>query len=396
MPRNSRLLEKAHLHLTSLVYYGRNYMTMKRLSVIAMVAGGAIATGQAQRDLRPAEQVFKNIQSLKGIPANEFMATMGFFSASTGESCTYCHVEESGGNWERYADDNEHKKTARRMIAMVSTINKNYFQGRRMLTCYSCHRGAARPETSPDIALLYGSPRFPEPNSFIDLPANQVPADQVLEKYIQALGGAEKLAAIASFSAKGTYQGYAAPKYPMELFAKELAPGAQRALIVHGDGDTTTVFDGREGWISGQPSDMPVTQLELTGGALDGARLDAVLNFPARLKQALTQWKAGSPASIDDKDMRLVQASMDGRYPTNFYFDNQSGLLARVVRYADSPVGLSPTQIDYSDYRVVSGGVKMPFKWTVSWLDGRSTIVLSEVQTNAKIDDRKFARPAPR
>ena len=77
----------------------------------------------------------------------------------------------------------------------------------------------------------------------------------------------------------------------------------------------------------------------------------------------------------------------------NLYFDTQSGLLVRQVRYADSPVGLSPTQVDYADYREVAG-VKMPFKWTVSWLDGRSNTELSEVQPNVAIDAAKFARPA--
>ena len=55
----------------------------------------------------PAEAVFKNVQILKGIPVDEFMATMGFFSASTGLNCTDCHIDESGGSWDRYADDND-------------------------------------------------------------------------------------------------------------------------------------------------------------------------------------------------------------------------------------------------------------------------------------------------
>jgi hypothetical protein len=100
----------------------------------------------------------------------------------------------------------------------------------------------------------------------------------------------------------------------------------------------------------------------------------------------------GYPSIIDDRPVQLVQGTSDGRHPVNLYFDNQSGLLVRQVRYADSPVGLSPTQVDYADYREVAG-VKMPFKWTVSWLDGRSTIELSEVQPNAPIDATKFARP---
>ena len=99
------------------------------------------------------------------------------------------------------------------------------------------------------------------------------------------------------------------------------------------------------------------------------------------------------PATIDDRDVQIVQGTSDGRYPVNLYFDSKSGLLVRVVRYTDSPVGLNPTQIDYDDYRDVAG-VKIPFRWTVSWLDGRSTITLSDVQPNAPVDAAKFAKPA--
>jgi outer membrane lipoprotein-sorting protein len=108
----------------------------------------------------------------------------------------------------------------------------------------------------------------------------------------------------------------------------------------------------------------------------------------------LSQWRVGPPSTIEDRDVTLVQGTIDGRYPVNLYFDDETGLLARMVRYSDSLVGLAPTQVDYSDYREVAG-VKMPFKWTVTWLDGRSAIQLSEVQPNAAIDPSKFARPAP-
>jgi outer membrane lipoprotein-sorting protein len=77
-----------------------------------------------------------------------------------------------------------------------------------------------------------------------------------------------------------------------------------------------------------------------------------------------------------------------------FYFDKESGLLVRLVRYADSAVGRIPMQTDFADYREVSG-VKMPFRWTATWLDGRSTIELSEVRPNIAIAAAKFARPTP-
>lgn len=133
--------------------------------------------------------------------------------------------------------------------------------------------------------------------------------------------------------------------------------------------------------------------LALAGEDLDAARIEAELSFPARIKQALGGWRVGFPATIDEHDVQVVQGTSAGRVVATLYFDAESGLLLRLVRQTDSPVGRIPTQIDYSDYRAVSG-VKMPFRWTVTWLDGRATIELSDIQPNAPIDGAKFARPS--
>ena len=87
--------------------------------------------GQTAAQQKPlmAEDVFKNVQVLKGIPVNQFMETMGFFSAALGYNCTNCHGDEVLGNWAKYADDIPVKQTARRMIQVVNTINKNLFGG---------------------------------------------------------------------------------------------------------------------------------------------------------------------------------------------------------------------------------------------------------------------------
>lgn len=352
-----------------------------------------LAYGQTGPGEKPplADKVFKNVQVLKGIPVDQFMGTMGFFSASLGMTCTDCHVDESGGNWEKYADDTELKQTTRKMQVMVSALNRTYFGGRREVTCYSCHRGGDRPKVTPSLTELYSAPPPPEPADSIDQAAQARPADPILDKYIQALGGAQQLAKLTSFAAKGTYVGFGeTDKTPMEIFAK--AP-AQRTMIVHTSiGDSITRYDGHIGWILAPAANTPVPILELTGGELEGAMLDAVLSFPAGLKQALRQWRAGAPATIDDHEVQVVQGTSDGRYPVDLYFDPKSGLLLRVVRYSDSPVGLNPTQIDYADYREVAG-VKMPFRWTVTWLSGRSTIELTNVQPNVPIDAAQFAQP---
>ena len=115
------------------------------------------ANAQSGTEEKPlmAEQVFKNVQVLKGIPVNQFMDTMGFFAASLGLNCVFCHVPESLENWDKFAEDVPRKRTARLMITMVNNINKTNFGGRRALTCYSCHRGGERPKVVPSLAEQY-------------------------------------------------------------------------------------------------------------------------------------------------------------------------------------------------------------------------------------------------
>jgi hypothetical protein len=242
------------------------------------------------------------------------------------------------------------------------------------------------------LAALYGPPPPDEGDDAIAAAPNAPAADQVLDRFFRALGGRQQLAALTSFVATGTYQGFGdADKRPLEIFAK--ADG-QRTTIVHtANGDSITTFDGHAGWTAAPPTDAPVPVLALTGGELDAARLDADLGFPLRITQALTGWRVGFPSTIDDRDVTVVQGTSARRSPVKLYFDQKSDLLVRLVRYTDSPVGLIPTQIDYADYRDVSG-IKMPYRWTVTWLDGRSIIELAEVHPNVPVDAAKFARPA--
>ena len=134
--------------------------------------------------------------------------------------------------------------------------------------------------------------------------------------------------------------------------------------------------------------------LPLSGGDLDGAKMDASLSFPAKLKEEF-KWRTGFPSvSIDDRPVQVIQVATGDELGAKLYFDKETGLLVRQVRYTGTPVGVIPTQVDYSDYRDVAG-VKMPFHQVVTWTDGRSTIALSEIQPNAQIDASRFAMPAP-
>jgi photosynthetic reaction center cytochrome c subunit len=366
-------------------------------AILLSLLNVAPAFGQAGSQAKPqlAEDVFKNIQVLKGISVNEFMGTMGFFSASLGLNCTDCHISESSGDWGKYADDTALKKTARRMVLMVNALNKDNFGGRRAVTCYSCHRGTMRPRVIPSLMEQYGSPPPDDPNNaeIVGRGTATESADQILDKYIQALGGAPRLANLTAFAAKGTYEGFDTDLEPLpfEIFAK--AP-AQRTTVIHlRAGDSTTTYDGRAGWMAAP--DKPLPLLTLAGEDLDGLKLDAALSFPTGLKTALGQWRGGFPkAMIDDRDVQIIQATAAGGSRVKLFFDTQSGLLVRTVRYTDTAVGVIPTQTDYSDYRE-AGGVKMPFHWIVTWTDGQSTVNLTEVRPNAAIDAARWTKPAP-
>ena len=362
---------------------------------VAALLWGAVVYGQAPAE-RPqlAEEVFKNVQQLKGIPVKEFMGTMGMFSASTGLNCIECHVEESGGDWSRYADETDLKRTARRMMVIVNSLNKSFFGGRRVVSCFTCHRGINRPQVIPDLDVQYGDPIIIEPDEVLAQAPGEPLPDQILDRYIQAIGGAQRLATVTSFVARGTYQGFDDfEKYPVEIYAR--APG-QRSVIMHGAfGDSTWTFDGRNGWFAAPQVITPVPVLPLTGGDLDGAAVEAQIAFPARVKQILVEWRVGLPALIDDKEFQLLQGKLSpGGLPIKLYFDPTTGLLSRLVYYNDTPVGRIPTQIDYADYRDVSG-IKMPFKWTTTWTDGRSIIEIGAVQINQTIDGSRFTKPAP-
>jgi photosynthetic reaction center cytochrome c subunit len=345
-----------------------------------------------------SEQAFKNVTVLKGIPVDEFMNTMGFISAATNYNCIDCHVEpKTEGDWSVYAQDTPRKETARRMILMVQEINRTNFKGARVVTCYTCHRNLqGSPKITPKLSEQYGEPPDPDPNE-LEI-TRQTPgepsADQVFDKYLQAVGGAQRAAAVTSIVFKGTYEGYAEPKAPVDIYVK--APN-QRAMIVHTDaGDRTTTFNGTNGWMGAPSMDKPFPVITFTGGDLDGARMDAVLSLPTGIKQAITRPVVGS-TSIGDTDVMLVQGiTAGGRSSIKLYFDKQSGLLVRQVRFADTMIGRVPIQVDYSDYRDVAGaGVKLPFHVITTWTDGRSDVVLTSAQTNVAIDAAKFNQPTP-
>jgi hypothetical protein len=277
---------------------------------------------------------------------------------------------------------------------MVATINKTNFSGVQMVTCYTCHHGRDIPVTSIPLDRVYSGPP-PEDDDVVPKAVSGPTADQILDKYIQALGGAQRLNAINNFVATGASLGYGGFGGDGEFTIWANKNPVQRTTQItfkdHPDrGDSTWAFDGKTGWIK-TPRGL-FSKYELVGGELDGARLEAQLAFPGQIKTVLTNWRTGLRRAIEDKDYLIVQGSGPRGLLATFYFDEQTGLLKRLVRYTPSPVGRVSVQIDYSDYRDVNG-VKFPFELQFSWLDGRYTAKLKDIKTNTTLDPAKFGQP---
>jgi hypothetical protein len=368
---------------------------------LAIVLVGALTAagvkGQAPQPEKPlmADDVFKNIQVLHGLTVDQFMGTMGFIASALSMNCSECH--DLTGASDFASDIIPRKQTARRMILMVDMFNKVNFAGKREVTCFSCHRGASRPKVTPSLAEQYMQVEDDDPNEVepLETPVATAPKpEQILDKYIQAIGGAQRANAITSWTAKGTYSGFdtSDAKVPVDIYAK--APN-QRTVLVHlpGAGDNARVCDGVNAWNTSNGTFMPIPVFPLSGGELQGAKLDAALSFPGQIKTLFKNWTANFPATaIDDAPVDVVQATQPDGTAVKFYFDKKTNLLLRQVRYTDTPIGLIPAQIDYSDYRPVAG-VKLPFKMLVTWTDGRTNFELTEIRPNVPIDGSRFAKP---
>jgi hypothetical protein len=372
---------------------------MRRLLPIAAVWLLAVvtATGQAvpAAPASPAatptsDTVFKNVQVLKGIPVDEFMDTMGMFAAALGYDCVSCHGNAISTDRDAFSQTTPEIQRARQMILMTNAINRANFGGEPRITCFTCHRGQIRPEAVPNLALQYGE-LVDDPNAMTIPPDRRASVDAVFAKYTEALGGAQKLAALTSYVAEGTWAGFntGGSEVPVQIYVQ--APGRRRTVVRAPTGDSVAVFDGRNGWVAEEW--RPVPLLPLSTSNLAGARMDALIAIPANLRQAFSQWQAGG-AIIDERPVQVLQGRNEGELPVNLYFDSETGLLVRQVRWNRTAVGTVPTQIDYADYRDVAG-VKIPFRMVVTWTNGQNTIALREVRPNVPIDAALFARPAP-
>jgi photosynthetic reaction center cytochrome c subunit len=329
---------------------------------------------------KKVSEVFKNVQVLKDVPSDQLIPAMQFITSSLGVQCSYCHVENAFDK-----DDKKTKQTARKMMQMVMGIDAGNFDGKQVVTCNTCHRGSPKPlaisvipESQPHLLSEAEPPGQPNP-------PNLPRPNEMIAKYVTAIGGEADIGKLRSLDEKGTFE---AGGHQFQVEISVQTPDRMAVVTHWPNGDSISTFNRHAGWITfpGRPL-RPMMPADV-----DAARMDANLHFATDMSEFFSELQVENEAKVGDRDAILISGKRQGLPPVEMYFDKQSGLLIREVRYSQSPLGRNPTQIDYSDYRDV-GGVKLPFHWTSATPTGRFTIHLESARANVSIPESRFEKP---
>lgn len=346
---------------------------MKMFTVVVVIASALIISAQQQPAAQTAAQRFKNIQIFKDIPATQLDPTMAFISGSLGVQCNFCHVP---GQFEK--DDKPTKLAARRMIKMVFDLNKGNFNGQGAVSCFTCHRGKTTPVSVPAVGQNLWAVSSPSPS-----PEPIPSVKEILDRYVQAVGGADALQKIKSRSAKGSRIGADGVLVPEEVHQK--APDKLLTVTTYPKVVFSNGFNGTVAW--GHSSQGGATPLPEQ--LVAEMKREAVFYKELKTPELYSNLTVVGRASVGDADAYVVQAKPVDGPVEKLFFDVRTGLLVRRYVEADTPLGKFPLQTDYEDYRAVDG-IKQPFmiRWSMpgrSW--GRK---IAEIKQNVLLDDAKF------
>lgn len=331
---------------------------------------------------KTAAEAFKNIQVLKDLPESKLLPAMFFISASLGVGCDHCHVTSDHGPWPMEKDDKDRKKTAREMIKMMRAINEQNFEGRTEVTCATCHHGLSDPMSVPPIPALGARSNEGEKD---DSAKNLPPADELLDKYVKAIGGAAALEKLNTRQTKGAVITESGKSFSLEILQK--APDHYAMVIGFPPSPVSLGYDGKIAWQK-WPNGV-FTQLGIEGSKI--ARTGEFFvdtGVKARYPRRVVVGKE----KLGEKEVYVIRAVGKGEVSERLYFEVSSGLLLRRMLMTRTALGLFPEQVEYDDYREVDG-VKLPFTVRRMEINTRWTQKYTEIKHNVAVDDARFAKP---
>jgi photosynthetic reaction center cytochrome c subunit len=329
----------------------------------------------------------KNIKVLNAFPESQLIPMMNLMAASLGVQCNYCHVFKDR-QLVPELDEKPEKNTAREMITMTLNLNKTVKPLNGEVSCFTCHKGRTSPLSVVVLPLPTSAPR-PSPGNAgggAQPAAPQITADQVLNKYIAAIGGQAAIDNLKTRIMKGTFTTADGRSQNIEI--DQAAPDRVRVVFTSQQGTMERGFNGSAGWEKNPRgvSDLPSQQLEQLQSAF-------ALFRDLKLKDQFTRMNARKD-KLNGKDVNVILAANRNGKRERLYFDAETGLLLRRVTTTQTPLGIVPEQLDYEDYRDVDG-LKIPFTIKGAGVDAFSnaTRTFAEIKINAPIDDASFNKP---
>jgi hypothetical protein len=333
---------------------------------------------KAEQDQRPAEQVYKNVQTLKGLPAGRWTMLVTMFSKSLGVDCTYCHVP---GEFEK--DDKPAKLTARKMLGLTGAIAREIYKGPTSINCYTCHQGKEQPISFPPRTATGDSAKPAESTTPETTRSGPLPsAQQVLESYQKAVGGTAAFAKLTTRVLKGSLKADSGFTAPLEIYVK--APDKLLMIMHTPGGGATVAFNGKTAW---QKNENGVR--EMSGAEAEFLKRQARSLAGAGLDTRLSNLELKGKAKLGDRDAFVVDSVSPAAI--RMYFDAQTGLLLRQEEEVEAPEGKTKLIVEFDDYRELDG-VKLPFsrRWTRPGFS--FTHKFDEIKHNIAIDDSRFEK----
>jgi hypothetical protein len=277
-------------------------------------------------------------------------------------------------------DDLKAKQTARVMIEMMRDLNRKTFAGRAEITCYTCHQGSARPKSIP--ALWSKTPEQlaaerKEPAAATVAVAES--AEQVYARYRQAVGGDAR-----SIHMRGTVG--PAPRPPFDAEIDLLLPDKVAVQVTIAGTQIRQIFDGVQGWLITPDRTTQMTEATVASVKRTRETLTAVKFAPPAAPR-----KTAASEKIGDRLYTVIE-SQSPKVLERLYFDPQSGLLFRRFAETRTPLGSSPNEITFEDYRNVSG-IMLPYLITIRAPNDRAQYKFSGMQANVEPDPARFEPP---
>ena len=131
----------------------------------------------------------------------------------------------------------------------------------------------------------------------------------------------------------------------------------------------------------------------MTTAERESAQIDAQLYFPAKVREMYKEFRVRPGEEVDGRATYLVSATATPGHPAiRMYFDQETGLLLRLIRYTETALGRNPAQVDYAEYKETDG-VKIPYRWTLARPNGAFTIHVDQAQQNGSVDEKLFEPP---